>query len=200
MKVVTFFSNFVFRNMKAILLTLLVFLSMKNICSQILIEEIQIACGSKFFSENEHQHALVVRGIWCGNSYFWTPINIGDSITEQAYFNDELFTGDCLDFDADGLLIGKYSFENGKLTSLKHFMKDGRMAEEYQYKDGIPNGVNIDYYYNGEIRAKRTYVMGKLNGPFLEGIDLVDYGKGICTEEGVYTDGKRKVTSKPCDY
>ncbi len=200
MKVVTFFSNLVFLNMKAIFLTLLVFLSMKNVFSQILAEEILIGCGNKFFSENEHQHAMIVRGIWCGNSYFWTPINIGDSIIEQAFYNDQLFTGECLDVNADGLIIGKYTFVNGKISSLQHFREDGGLAEDYQYREGIPNGINTDYFYNGEIRLKRTYEMGKLNGPFIEGIDLVDFGRGICTEEGVYANGQRKVISKPCEY
>lgn len=200
LKVVTFFSKFVFLNMKAIYLIVLICLGMTNVFSQILVEEIRIGCGNKFFSENEHQHAMIVRGIWCGNSYFWTPISIGDSITEQAFYNDELFTGDCFDVNADGVIIGKYSFINGKISSLQHFREDGSLAEEFRYREGIPNGVNTDYFYTGEIRLKRTYDLGKLNGPFVEGIDLVDYGKGICTEEGVYTNGQRKVISKPCDY
>lgn len=200
LKVVTFFSKFVFQDMKAMYFTLLICLGMTNLFSQILAEEIRIGCGNKFFSENEHQHALIVRGIWCGNGYFWTPINIGDSITEQAFYNDELFTGDCFDVNADGVIIGKYSFENGKISLLQHFREDGSLAEEFRYRDGIPNGVNTDYFYTGEIRLKRTYDLGKLNGPFVEGIDLVDYGRGICTEEGVYTNGQRKVISKPCDY
>jgi hypothetical protein len=200
LKVVTFFSKFVFQDMKAMYFTLFICLGMTNLFSQILAEEIRIGCGNKFFSENEHQHAMIVRGIWCGNSYFWTPINIGDSITEQAFYNDELFTGDCFDINADGLIIGKYTFEKGKISSLQHFREDGSLAEEFRYQEGIPNGVNTDYFYNGEIRLKRTYELGKLNGPFVEGIDLVDYGRGICTEEGVYANGQRKVISKPCDY
>jgi len=186
--------------MKAIYLLLLVCFCSFKLFSQILAEEIRISCGKGFFSENEHQHALIVRGVWCGNSFFWTPISIGDSITEQAFYNDELFTGECFDIDADGLVIGKYTFKNGKITSLQHFHEDGGLAEEFNYHEGIPNGVNTDYFSNGEIRIRRTYEMGKLNGPFIEGIDLVDYGRGICTEEGIYTYGQRKVISKPCDY
>lgn len=200
LKVVTFFSKTVFLIMKAIYSTILVCLCWTNLFSQILVEEIRIGCGNKFFSENEHQHAMIVRGIWCGNSYYWTPIGIGDSVTEQAFLNDELFTGECIDVNADGLIIGKYTFINGKITSLHHFLEDGGLAQEFHYQDGIPNGVNINYFYNGEIRLKRTYELGKLNGPFIEGIDLVDYGRGICTEEGIYTNGQRKLISKPCDY
>ncbi len=42
--------------------------------------------GSGFFIDNEsNQPAMLVRGFFCGNSYFYTPIGMGDSIKE-LYF------------------------------------------------------------------------------------------------------------------
>jgi hypothetical protein len=178
-----------------------IFLSLSvGVFGQVLVEEITIACGNKFFSECEHQNALIVRGIWCGNSFFWTPIGIGDTITEEAYRNDELFTGDCIDIDAEGNVIGEYSFENGKIKSLKHFQEDGSPREAFNYKNGIPDGLNIDYFSNGEIRLQHTFKNGILDGPFIENVDLVDYGRGYCLQEGIYVKGVRKLTSSPCDY
>ncbi len=199
--------------------------------AQILVENIQISCGNHFFWEFDDSHAMIVRGKYptgCGEKYVWTPIGIGVSITEDAYLNDNLFTGICQDFDANGRLLGEYCFDHGKLTTLKEYNSDGLLIMDLKFSEGIPNGENVAYYSDGKTQAKQQFVNGILNGEsvfyypsgeiqtkqqysngilngfFIESTGFEDYdspmGGNFCVEEGYYKDGERLVISKVCDY
>lgn len=199
-----------FQIMKILILVFLFLFCNLNLHSQILVEEIKIECGNNFFSEAEFQSPLIVRGKFCGNSYYWTPINEGDSITEKAYRNHELFTGECIAKNNKGLIIGKYTFNKGKITSLIEFDFNGNLDREYFYSVGIANGKSTNYFKNGKVRSMHTYLNGTLEGPFLENIPVPDRKAKVeegaesiayknCFEGGVYINGKRQLTSKPCD-
>ena len=119
--------------------------------SEILVEEITIGCGNNFFSESESQNALIVRGKWCGDSYFWAPISMGTQITEEAFRNNELFTGECIDQDSEGNLIAKYTFKNGKFISLSHFHKNGKVFQKYAFEkafrmESVQNMTQKEFY------------------------------------------------------
>lgn len=61
------------------------------------VAEVFMACGNKYFSDNEtSQPAMVVRGKFCGNMYYWTPPVMGDSLTQQAFRNDLPFSEELL--------------------------------------------------------------------------------------------------------
>lgn len=167
--------------------------------SEILVEEIKIGCGNNFFSESENQHAMIVRGKWCGNSYFWTPISMGTLITEEAFRNNELFTGECVDRDSLGNLIAKYSFNNGKMISLVHFQKDGKIFQDFTFDNGIPNGISIEYDRQGTLRFKRTYEQGVLNGPFYEIYYTDDPDCQKRVDEGNYTNNEKLLIKSVCN-
>ena len=57
----------------------------------------------------------------------WTPISEGDAIQEVAYRSDELFTGECIDLDTAGVLIGRYTFKDGMLQKLEEFHGNGQV-------------------------------------------------------------------------
>jgi hypothetical protein len=166
--------------------------------SDILVEEIKIGCGNNFFSEGDGQHAMIVRGKWCGDSYFWSPIGMGHKITEDAFRNNELFTGECVDRDSIGNLIAKYSFNNGKLISLVHFHKDGKIFQDYTFDNGIPNGISSEYDRQGTLEFRRTYKQGILSGPFYEiyYTDDPDCQKRI--DEGIYRNGIKELLKSEC--
>ena len=167
--------------------------------SEILVEEIKIGCGNNFFCESENQNAMIVRGKWCGDLYFWAVISMGTQITEEAFRNNELFTGECIDQDSAGNLIAKYTFENGKFISLSHFHKNGKVFQKYAFDKGIPNGNSSEYDAKGILYFSRTYEQGILNGPFYEiyYTDDPDCRKRI--DEGTYTNNERRLNKSVCN-
>ena len=196
--------------MKTLLIIQLFACFASSITAQILVKEIRIECGNHFFSETDFsQPPLIVRGLFCGNSFHWGPINEGDTITENAYRNGELFTGDCIAKNVNGEIIGKYSFVDSKLTSLMEFDSDCHLKQAFNYEKGIPNGSSTIYLKSGEVYAMRTYQNGILNGPFIEKIGVVDKTVEVsdedesvaykyCIEKGEYVNGIRQLKSKPC--
>jgi antitoxin component YwqK of YwqJK toxin-antitoxin module len=167
--------------------------------NEIMVEEIKIGCGNNFFYESENQHAMIVMGKWCGDSYFWAPVNMGAKITEEAFRNNELFTGECIDQDSIGNLIAKYSFENGKLTSLNHFHKDGKLFQEYVFDKGIPDGIYSEYSIDGILNFRRTYDQGVLNGPFYEIYYTDDPDCRMRIDEGNYTNNEKLLIKSVCN-
>lgn len=165
---------------------------------EISIEEIKIGCGNNFFSEADNQHAMIVRGKWCGDSYFWSPISMGNKITEDAFRKDELFTGDCTDRDSSGNLKAKYTFNQGKLTALIHFYKSGKVFQEFTYDKGIPNGISSEFDRNGDLYFRRTYKQGILNGPFYEVYYTDDSNCQKRIDEGTYSDGEKTLIKSNC--
>lgn len=217
--------------MKKILITLIACSFVGGFRAQILAENIKIGCGNNFFWEFDNSQAMIVRGKYptgCGEKYVWTPIGIGVSITEDAYLNDQLFTGICQDIDSVGNIIGEYRFDNGKLSTVKEYSSDGFLIMDLKFSEGIPNGENTAYYSDGKTRVKQKFINGVLNGEsifyypsgelqtkqqynngilngfFIESIGFDDYdsptGGNFCVEEGYYKDGERLVISKVCDY
>ena len=167
--------------------------------SEILVEEIKIGCGNNFFCESKNQNAMIVRGKWCGDLYFWAPISMGTQITEEAFHNNELFTGECIDQDSAGNIIAKYTFENGKFISISHFHENGKVFQKYAFDKGIPNGISSEYDTKGILYFSRTYEQGILNGPFYEiyYTDDPDCRKRI--DEGTYTNNEKLLNKSVCN-
>jgi hypothetical protein len=166
--------------------------------STILVEEIKTGNDKNFFFEADNQHAMIVMGKWQGDSYFWSPISMGNKITEDAFRNDELFTGECIDRDSTGNLIAKYTFNNGKLISLLHFHKDGKIFQEYTFDNGIPNGISSEYDRQGTLEFRRTYKQGILSGPFYEIYYTDDPDCQKRLEEGIYSNGEKNIIKLVC--
>ena len=128
--------------------------------AQILVDEIHIACGNHFFNEiNTHrQAAMLVRGIFCGDSYFWSPISAGDTIQEIAYRGEDLFTGVCIDLDTAGNVMGRYTFQNGLIQKLEEFYATG---EVYQGKHGLSLRLDgLEYGINDNARNRAVVIHG----------------------------------------
>lgn len=167
---------------------------------QILADEIHIACGNRYFSEVDEyrQAALVVRGIFCGDSYMWTPISEGDAIQEEAYRGDELFTGECIDLDTAGVLIGRYTFKDGMLQKLEEFHGNGQVYKSLCYQDGVPNGPSFRITEDGVLDSFFFFENGVRSGAYYLTRDRTDWGLSPCIEFGVYTNGESAQLTKPC--
>lgn len=162
------------------------------------IADILIACGSKYFSDNETaQPAMVVRGKFCGNMYYWTPPVMGDSLTQQAFRNDLPFTGRAVDFDLDGNTIGTYTFENGYLQRLEEFYMGIKMVE-LVFINGIPHGAQTENDSHGKVHRLLTFRHGVLEGPFYMVRYQVDQGLPDCVMEGTYHEGKEVNRKSTC--
>jgi hypothetical protein len=162
------------------------------------VADVFMACGNKYFSDNEtSQPAMVVRGKFCGNMYYWTPPVMGDSLTQQAFRNDLPFTGRAVDFDLDGNIIGAYSFENGYLQHLEEFYK-GIKRVELAFINGIPHGAQTENDHLGALQRLLTFRHGVLEGPFYMVRYQVDQGLPDCVMEGTYHEGKEVNRKSTC--
>ena len=131
------------------------------------IEAVRNSCGSGYFIDNEsNQPAMVVRGFFCGNSYFYTPISFGDSIKELAFLDQSLFTGVAEDYDSSNHVIGRYGFNEGLLQDLEEFMPNGTPILQLHFEQGKQHGEQRAYNRNGVLERMSTYVHGLLHGPF----------------------------------
>lgn len=181
-------------------LVLFLFLNFTSQAQEINAEKITVACGNKYFSINRgSQPPLVVRGKWCGDFYFWSPVNIGDTLLELGFLNDELFTGNALAYDSIDNVIASYNFENGLLQKMEEYLSKDKLRLILNMKNGIPHGVQRRYNYNGELTMEQTFQKGILNGPLYWLHQRESSGFIRCIEIGNYLMGKYEKISETCD-
>jgi hypothetical protein len=166
--------------------------------AQIPVSDVRIACSSEFFKENDYQHALIVRGMWCQDVYFWSIINIADTLDQLAYYQDNLFTGECVDYNVNDQLIGRYTFEKGLLVHLQEYDTTGIQLRDFNFDGGIPHKTHTTYNEQGKVNTLLTFDHGVLNGSFIRTRDYYDFGLGECVETGRYENGIEQLESKPC--
>ncbi len=141
----------VFYMMKRLTFTFLAISSLLQCQAQLLVDRIKIACGNHYFDEdiNFNNPALIVRGVFCQDSYYWTPISEGDVLTEMAYLYQEPFSGICVDLDSNGQLLGKYTFKDGLIQQLEEYHVNGQLYKVLHYIDGAPNGSASRFTQDG---------------------------------------------------
>ncbi len=182
-------------------LLLVVFSAVGTAFSQeILVDRIQMACGNNYFNEDEayNNPALIVRGIFCGDAYIWTPISEGDVLSETAYLDGEPYTGTCIDLDSNGLLLGKYTFINGLLQRLEEFHQNGHVYKVLHYLDGTPQGSASRFTANGLLDSHFYFENGVRSGYYYLTRDRTDWGLPPCIELGNYIEGEAITMTKPC--
>jgi len=164
-------------------------------------ELITISCGNNYFSYTEtSQPPLIVRGKWCGDSYMWVPVNIGDTLVEMAFVNDEPFTGKSVAFDSMGNVTARYQFENGLIQKIDEYMGKDSLRYSLNFKNGIPHGYQRGYEWNGELWMEKNFKDGILDGPFYWSKERGDYGLEPCVETGIFRMGIYEKTSLPCSW
>ena len=153
--------------MKAVYLYLALIWTIGLFAQPVPIESVRNSCGSGYFIDNEsNQAAMLVRGFFCGNSYFYTPISFGDSIKELAFVGQALFSGVAEDYDSSNQVIGRYRFNEGLLQDLEEFMPNGTPILQLHFEQGKQHGEQRAYNRNGVLERMSTYVHGILHGPF----------------------------------
>lgn len=84
--------------------------------------------------------------------------------------------------DFDGVHLSMEFYRKGKLDStVLNFYPKGGVAEEIPYTNGIKNGVWKQYYTDGKLKLKATYIEDKL-----QGLMLVYYQNGLPEVSGMY--------------
>lgn len=194
-------NRFLLMKKQILLLHLLVFclIETRIYSQEINAELITISCGSNYFSfTGTSQPPLIVRGKWCGDSYMWVPINIGDTLLEMAFVDEEPFTGKSVAFDSTGNVIARYQFENGLIQKIDEFMGKDTLRYSLNLKNGIPHGSQKGYDWNGDLWMEKNFNEGVLDGAFYWSKERVDYGLEPCIETGVFRMGIYEKTSAPC--
>ena len=178
-----------------------------SLAQEINANQITIECGNNYFSNTEtSQPPLIVRGRWCGDSYFWSMISIGDTLAELGFLDNELFTGKALAFDSLDNILARYIFENGFLQRIEQYFVNDSNSELnnlhllINMKNGIPHGVQRYYSWHEELQIEKSFQEGILNGPFYWKKERTDYGLEPCVETGIYRMGEYEQTSEPCKW
>lgn len=168
--------------------------------AQIPCNQVSIACGSNYFFEDDNYNnaALVVRGVFCGDSYIWAPISEGDTLLEIAYKDGEPFTGGCIDLDTNQVLIGRYEFIEGYIKKLEEFHSNGQVYKTLNYTRGIPDGSAFRITPDGNLDSYFSFEKGKRTGFYYITRDRTDWGLLPCIEFGEYANGMHNELTKPC--
>ncbi len=187
--------------------TLFLFLNSISLAQGINANQITIECGNNYFENTEtSQPPLIVRGRWCGDSYFWSMISIGDTLAELGFLDNELFTGKALAYDSLDNILARYIFENGFLQRIEQYFVNDSNSELnnlhllINMKNGIPHGVQRYYSWYEELQIEKSFQEGILNGPFYWKKSREDYGLEPCVETGIYRMGEYEQTSEPCKW
>jgi hypothetical protein len=151
------------------------------------IEMVRISCGGRYFTDNHStQPAMLVRGVFCQDSYYYTHIGFGDSLTELAYMNDQLYTGIAEDKDSSNRLIGRYTFMDGMLEQLEEFQSDGTLTLKLIFAGGKQHGAQRAFDRQGTLTRLSTFDHGVFDGPFF----YEWYGDfGNCLVKGIASKG-----------
>lgn len=182
--------------MKRLIIAIYFFSARSVFTQEVAVGEIQIGCGNNYFSESKTwQPPLIVRGKWCGDSFFWTPIGIGDTLMEEAFRNGTSFTGIAVSKTNEGKINGMYTFKNGFIEKLEEFYY-GQLILSCSYAKGIPNGEHVAYDPSGSLSNLQTYNSGILHGKYYL-FRVGDFGG--CIREGLAINGEITYTKNTCD-
>lgn len=187
--------------MKRLTFTLLALACFMQSQAQLLVDRITIECGKNYFDEdlNFNNPALVVRGIFCGDSYcYWTPIGQGDTLSQLAYLDGKPFSGECIDLDTNQHMCGRYLFKDGYIQQLEEFYDRGQTYKRLQYKDGVPHGSAIYLTKDGVLKDYFNFENGQRSGAYYLTRDRTDWGLPPCIEYGIYNNGESAQLTKPC--
>lgn len=120
-----------------------------------------------------HYHQGVLHGPWISYK--------GDQLIERLNYNYHLIHGKRELFWENGLLKEENYFDHGVLTGRSnYFFSNGKLRKTFAFDaNGQPDGVWIDYDYDGKIIQKIGYSSGKIIDP-LE--PYIESGKAIPEE------------------
>ncbi|MDP4637777.1 MAG: hypothetical protein NWR96_07960 [Crocinitomicaceae bacterium] len=185
---------------KLLLATLLIFAQSNFFAQEVNADLVTIACGNNYFSNTgTSQPPLIVSGWWCGDSYMWTPVSIGDTLRELGYVDDALYTGKAISYDSLGNMLAWYTFDEGYLQHIEEFIGKDTLRNSLNLKNGIPHGTQRNYDWDGQLWMEKTFEDGILNGPFFWRQDRRDFGLDPCIETGIFRNGVYERTSEPCE-
>lgn len=187
--------------MKKLTFTLLALAFFMQSHAQLLVDRITIECGKNYFDEdlNFNNPALVVRGIFCGDSYYyWTPIGQGDTLSQLAYLDGKPFSGQCIDLDSNGLLLAKYTFNDGFIQQLEEFYASEEVYKRLHFQAGIPHGSALKFFKDGSLKEYFNFENGQRSGAYYLIRERTDWNLPPCVEYGIYTNGESAQLTKPC--
>jgi antitoxin component YwqK of YwqJK toxin-antitoxin module len=105
-----------------------------------------------------------------------------DSGVTAVYYNDNV---ECARevFDKNSNLMDRQgSIPDGVV---KQYSSNGKLAVEYNYKDGRKEGLVKKYSENGKIKQEMSYRAGRRNGPTRD-----YFNNGILKQDSLYENGK----------
>jgi antitoxin component YwqK of YwqJK toxin-antitoxin module len=88
-------------------------------------------------------------------------------IRESTEYRDDTPNGEHKQYNADGKLILKGAFEDGKRHgAIEEYYPSGKIREKNNYSKGSYDGVRQTFYTNGQMQQEETYVNGRQIGPY----------------------------------
>lgn len=181
------------------------------------LEQVAIPQMENIFDGKHLQISDLETGILLEDSFSPERVrNIPEKIEEEAQFfyasyEDQVPNGECLLYDKEGWLKGRWFYKKGKLHGPSQlfgpegqllaegwFFNDERQGINLQYypsgrlysiqrfKDGIYQGKQEFFYENGQVKTLYSYENGYFNGK----VELY-YPNGNLKREMTYLNGKR---------
>lgn len=88
-------------------------------------------------------------------------VNIEDTRVDRDQmrtYNGELYTGEVVRFDEDGVLVELLNFTEGVSDGpQREWYDDGTRRSEYDTVDGSPRGVSLDWHPNGRLARRQEF-------------------------------------------
>ena len=83
------------------------------------------------------------------------------TVIELVSYRNGLLHGDVHSFDADGSILCRTSWLDGKKSGISIFFSDGQLVRSENWKDGLLDGAYLEYFPDGSLKVRGHYEDGK---------------------------------------
>jgi antitoxin component YwqK of YwqJK toxin-antitoxin module len=81
-----------------------------------------------------------------------------------AHFKAGRLHGQTVEFDADGSVVGRFTFADGRLSGPAAVYVNGRLSQQMNFADGVLAGEMRSYDAAGDLAALSHFARGQLDG------------------------------------
>ncbi|MEI6021275.1 MAG: toxin-antitoxin system YwqK family antitoxin [Bacteroidota bacterium] len=111
----------------------------------------------------------------------------GKRMAQGNYIKKEIKDSTWSYFDEEGVLISVEKYKAGKKEGTSCvYLPDGKISEEFIFKNGLENGPFIKYFDGVTIRAKGQYLNGRMEGKVIH-----YFPNGVEAAAGYYLNGNK---------
>jgi len=118
--------------------------------------------------------------------YYYEP----GGLRFEKTFKSGVQEGPVKEYDGAGKVISEKAYIKGKVEGESRIYSGGKLLTQENFKNGLRNGLSVDYYSDGTKRQETPYVFGNIHG-----IEKEYDAKGNVIAETEYKKGKKHGSS-----